>query len=827
MPEDPDFDELELRPEDLGPRYDLSVLDFESTADLEPLEGVIGQDRAVQAIDFGTSIESFGYNLFVTGRPGSGRTTTVTDIVRRKAAEEPAPSDWCYVYNFEDANAPQALEFPAGMGPRFRRDMEELVKELGRRLERAFEGEAYSRERKQLTDQLQEAQREEFSKLEELARNHNFTVQQVGQMFGIVPMVNDEPLTPEKYEELDEEEKKRIDQQGQELREAMTEAMRRLQALEKEIKNELRELDRRIGMLAIGDLFEALRRNYEQQENVVKYLKRVQEDVLAHLQEFLKGDEQEGRPPQLMGIPLPRAPGPWDRYQLNLLVTNKPEDGAPVVVEDNPAYYNLVGRIEHRAQFGALTTDFTLIKPGAFHRANGGYLIMSARDVLLGFMAWDALKRMLRSQSIKIEDMNQQYRLVSTVSLEPEAIPADIRVVLIGTPLLYALLYHYDEDFRKLFKVQVDFDDRIDAEQTNLMNYARFVATRVREEGLLDFDRRGVAEVARLGARLVEDQRKLASTFSEIADIVREASYWGRRNGGRLVSAEDVRRAVEAKEHRANRLEERLRELIEEDTIMIATEGKAVGQVNGIAILMWGDYTFGKPSRITARTFAGRGGVVNIEREVKLGGRIHNKGVMILTGYLGGRYAQDRPLTLNASLGFEQSYEEIEGDSASSAELYALLSSIAEVPLRQDLAVTGSVNQHGEIQPVGGVTRKVEGFYDVCRTKGLTGSQGVIVPRRNLQNLVLRKDVIEAVAEGKFHLYGVNRVEEGMSLLAGMPMGERQSDGSYPEGTVNARVLEGLDRLAEAWKQFGGETQPPQKPREEGDEAPESPDVRV
>jgi lon-related putative ATP-dependent protease len=673
---------------------------------------------------------------------------------------------------------------------------------VARRLERAFEGEAYRRERGRLTEELRAAQKSEFQQLEELARKRNFAVQQVGQMFGIVPVVDGEPLTPEKYEQLDEAARQRIDQEGQQLREAVAEAMRRLRSAEREVRKSVEELDRRVALMALGDLIQELIRRYASHEPVTHYLAEVQDDILGHLHDFLHGEEEE-RPHMLAGLPLPSPPDPWERYRVNVLVTNEAAAGAPVILEYNPTFYNLVGRIEHRVQFGAMSTDFSLVKAGALHRANGGFLVLSARDILTGFMAWDVLKRALRSETITIEDINQQFRLVSTMGLEPEPIPLRLRVILIGTSFIYSLLYSYDEDFRKLFKVQVDFDDRMGADGNTVLAYARFIAVRAKEEGLPHFGRDAVGEVVRFGSRLVEDQRKLASTFSVIGDIVRESAYWSRKNGHDLVRADDVRQALQAREYRANRIEERLRELITEGTILIDTDGETVGQVNGIAIVGWGDYDFGKPTRITARTFVGQAGVVNIEREVKLAGRIHNKGVMILTGYLGGRYARERPLTLSASLGFEQSYEEIEGDSASSAELYALLSSIGNLPIRQSLAVTGSVNQHGEVQPVGGVSRKVEGFFQCCRLKGLTGRQGVIIPRRNAHNLVLTDDVVEAVREGQFHIYAIDRIDEGLELLTGLAAGEGQPDGSYPEGTVSLAVAQGLNRLSDAWKEFG------------------------
>ena len=780
---------------------DPDQFDFQTTEDLPPLKEIIGQPRATQAIDFGVSISSPGFNIYVLGPTGTGRMTTVETFLKKKAAQEKVPNDWCYVYNFSEPHKPRAISLPAGMGSELRRDMDELIEDLRAEIPRAFESEEYVAEKERISQKFQQEKRAELERLDLRAKERGFALMKTPAGLIVAPLVEGEVISQEQYEKLPEEKKRELEKGRQELQEEIGEAMRRIRRLDKELKEAIREIERKVAATACGQHMDELKEKYHDFQEVVDYLNEVEKDIVENVESF-KGEGGEAREVEIMGLKIVFQESPFIRYRVNVIVDNSETKGAPVIIEGNPTYHNLVGRIEHRAQFGALVTNFTMIKAGALHRANGGYLVLEAKDVLMKPFAWEALKRCLKDGRIKTEEMGAEYRLISTVTLEPEPIPLDVKVVLIGSPLLYYLLCDLDEDFQNLFKVMADFAVQMDRDSENERQYALFIKSRCEEEGLKHFDRTAVAKVVEYSSRLAEDQEKLSTRFGTICDLIREANYWASRNGHQYVTAEDVRQAIEEKVYRSNRVEERIRELIEDGTILIDTEGEVVGQVNGISLVTLGDYTFGKPTRITARTFMGQKGVVNIEREVEMSGRIHSKGVMILAGYLGGKYAQDVPLTLSASIGFEQLYEEVEGDSAASSELYALLSSLSGYPLKQGIAVTGSVNQRGEVQAVGGVTQKIEGFFDVCKIKGLTGEQGVIIPAKNVKNLMLREDVVEAVREGKFHIYAVETVDEGIEILTGVEAGERREDGTYPEGTVNWAVQKRLLELAEKWREF-------------------------
>ncbi|HUS58857.1 MAG TPA: ATP-binding protein [Planctomycetota bacterium] len=791
-------EKMELKPEQLTTTIDESELQFASTAELADLGKIMGQNRAMQSIEFGTGIDSFGYNLYVLGPPGSGRASAVKMAVGGRAKAKPKADDWCYVNNFKENHRPIAIRLPAGKGAELRDDMDEFIKELGRQLPQAFDGEHYRNQRDKINQELQQIQSDEFTQLQKKAREKGFALQQAGNMFGIIPLVDGEPIGPESYETLSEDKKQEIEEKGRELREELNTAVKRVREAEKAAKHNVEELNRRVATFAVGHLIEELRSKYGAFERVVKYLDEVKNDIVENVQEFLQaGSQEQQMPPFMFGMRMPGKPEVYNRYIVNVIVDNSDQEGAPVVVESNPTYYNVMGRIEHKAQFGAMVTDFTMIKAGALHRANGGYLVIEAHDLLTQFLSYDALKRSLKNRRIKIEEITEMFRMISTVTLEPEPIPLDVKVIIVGLPYIYYLLHRLDEDFRKLFKVKADFDYVIDKAPETEIDYAKFIGKRCREENLKHFDPSGVAEVLRYSSRLIEDQRKLTGTLMDINDIVREASYWAGTNEHELVNAQDVKKAAHEKDYRSNRVEERIREMIADGTILIDSEGERVGQVNGISVMQLGDYSFGRPSRITARTYMGKGGVVHIEREVKLSGRIHNKGVLILVGYLGGKFAHERPLALSASITFEQLYEGVEGDSASSAELYCLLSSLAELPIRQDIAVTGSVDQHGRVQPVGGVTQKVEGFFQVCKVKGLTGRQGVVIPRLNVHNLMLKDEVIDAVRRGVFHIYSVETIDQGIEMLTGQDAGEVQADGSYPPGTVFHSVDQALKRMSE------------------------------
>ncbi len=808
---------LRLAPDAVRWRCDPAVFPFETTAELPAEEIVVGQERAVRALDFGLTVPQIGYNVFVTGPVGTGRTTYTRKKVGDLAATRPTPPDWCYVTNFQQPDQPVAISLPAGSGDRFRREIDALIDELKDGIRKLLASERFAVRRTELVRGYEARINEIWQTLEGEARRLSFALERTPA--GIFPVAigpSGEPLTPEMIERLGEQQREELQQRGRNLQQDIGEALRQVRNLEREAREELRNLERDAVSSVVERAIGPLKDAYRTQPRVVNYLDGLHRDVIDHLDEFK--EEEEG--PRL---PFPMLPGvgrrtdPYQRYRVNLLVDNGATRGGPVVFETNPTYYNLIGKVEYRGEFGALVTDFTMIKAGALHRANGGYLILQLKDVLMVPLSWEALKRALRSQEIRIENIGEQLGLLPTATLRPEPIPLDVKVAIIGSPVLYHLLYVLDEDFRKLFKIKADFDVDIDRSQATLNEYARAIGTICTREGLLPFRRDAVARVMEYSVRVAGDQEKLSARFNEVTEIIYEASAWARRGGADVVRAEHILQALEEKVYRSNRVEERIREAIARGQLLVDIEGTKVGQVNGLAVHALGDYAFGRPNRITARTFVGSRGVVNIEREAQLSGKIHTKGVFILGAYLGGRYAQDRPLSLNGSITFEQSYDEVEGDSASSTELYTLLSDLAGVPIDQSIAVTGSVNQHGEIQPIGGVNEKVEGFYYVCKAIGLSGRQGVLLPHQNARNLMLNDEVAEAVRQGRFHLWAVRTVDEGLEILTGLPAGDADVAGRFPEGTLNARVARRLEELAERLRRFM-----PARPREDaaGPEAP-------
>lgn len=773
---------------------------FNTTEEIPPLEGTIGQERALRAIDFGLGLESYGFNLYLLGESGTGKTTTIKGILEKRALKEKVPDDWCYIYNFEDPDRPKAMSLPPGTGIILQKDMDELVKILKVEIPKIFESKEYEKHRNELLEEYQERNKELLSKIEAEATKKGFALRKTPTGIIIAPVKKGgEALSEEEFEELEIEKRKKLEETGRELQEKLNDALRLAREAEKELKAKISKLERDVALTVVGQLITELKSKYRLYPEILKHLEDVKEDILLNLEDFKSPEETI---PAIPFLKMPKTEPSFNRYKINVLVNNSGREGAPVVIETNPTYLNLFGRIEHKIQYGLAITDFTMIKAGSIHRANGGYLVVNALDLLRNIFVWDALKRMIKNREIKIEDIWEQYRLISTVTLKPEPIPLNIKVILLGSPLLYYLLYNLDEDYKKLFKVKADFDNRMPKTKENLLKYASFIATRCKEENLRPFDKTGVAKVVEYGARLAEDQNKLSARFFNIADIVREANYWASQDGNSYITADNVEKALEEKIYRSNKIEEKIQELIDEGTIMVDTSGAVVGQVNGISVIDLGDYSFGRPSRITAKTYMGKAGVVNIERETKMSGRIHDKAHMILTSYLGGKFAQELPLTLSASICFEQLYEEVEGDSATCTELYALLSSLSGLPLKQGIAVTGSMNQRGEVQPVGGINEKIEGFFEVCRLKGLTGDQGVIIPKRNVKNLMLKNSVIDAVRDGRFHIYPIKDVDEGIEILTGIEAGKRREDGTYPEGTVNFLVEKRLKELARLLKEF-------------------------
>ncbi len=772
-------------PEALRRVCDPAQFDFDTTAELPKLAEVLGQPRAVAALEFGASIASHGFNLFAMGLPGSGKTTLIREYLERRAATQRVPPDLCYVNNFDDARCAIALRLPAGQATQLKQDIAALIDELRGAIPKAFETKEYDNQRDKIMHEVETKVSEEFTRLEEHVKKGGFQLVQTPTGLMLIPAINSRPVTEADLEALNEEQRNQLIKIRERLSESVEESLQRKRELEKGARDAVRALDTETATFATRHIVTEVRSRYTGQPEVLTFLDALQADVIAHVDLFRKKPEEAQAGPLPMMV---TGENPFARYEVNVMVDNRTLTGAPVIVESNPTYYNLIGRIEHKAILGATYTDFTLIKPGALHRANGGYLIIPARECLINPFAWDGLKRALKDRAIRVEELGAQYGLISTVTLEPATVPLYVKVILIGSPMIYYVLNAYDEDFQKLFKVKADFASDMDRTPENERAYALFVRARCAEYRLPPFDSGAVAQLIEYGSRLVEDQLKLSTRFGEINDAIIEAAHWAGRARRAQVTAEDVRQSLDEWRYRSNLIEQETQRSIIDGTINIQVEGSVVGQINGLSVIDYGDYQFGHPARISARTYVGRSGILVIEREAHLSGRIHNKGVLILEGYLGGQYAVKEPLTLAASIGFEQNYSEIEGDSASSTELYALLSALAELPIRQDIAVTGSVDQQGRTQPVGAVQTKIEGFYDICKARGLTGHQGVMIPATNVRNLMLRDDVVVACETGWFNIWAVETIDEGLELLTGVKAGRRGKNGHFPHDSVHGRI---------------------------------------
>ncbi|MEN6567579.1 MAG: ATP-binding protein [Veillonellales bacterium] len=775
---------------------DESLLDFETTASVPPLEVMIGQERAVKAVEFGLFTQNQGYNIFMSGLVGTGKITFAQAAVHKIAGKQEAPYDWCYVNNFENRSQPVALELPAGVGSILRQDMQDLVEDLKTDISKAFSSDDYEHAKTDMIKTFQEQRALIIEGFNQKAEEYGMLPQWSTTGFVGVPLMDGKPVAPEEYQKLDKEQRESIEKKMLAVHGKAMEVVRQMQHLEREVREAVKALDEKVGLFAVGHLIEELEEKYAGYNQVTAYLEAVKQDVVKNINDFKPAPLEEEQNPLLL-FRKNMQDSDKNKYNVNLLVDNRVLEGAPVVVETNPTYYNLIGRVEYETRMGVVSTDYMMIKPGALHKANGGYLILNARDVLANIGAWEALKRVLKTKKLYIENLSEQYGMLAMASLKPQPIPIEVKVILIGNPYIYYLMYNYDEDFRKLFKIHADFDVQMDNNPTNIRKLAGFISSTVHRENLKQFDRGAVAKVVEYSCRQAGSQNKLTTQFNEVVELLCEADAWATMDNSTTVGARHIQQAVKEKRYRSSKYEERLQEMFAEGKFLIDTDSKEIGQVNGLAVMSVGEYMFGKPSRITANTYLGKNGVVNIERETKMSGTSHTKGVLILSGYLGQKYAQKRPLTLTASLTFEQLYEGVDGDSASSTELYAILSSLAEVPIKQYIAVTGSVNQKGEVQPIGGATQKIEGFFAVCKIKGLTGEQGVMIPYQNSNELSLNDEVLEAVGEGKFHIYPVKTIDEGIEILTGVPAGEIQADDTYPEGTIHFLANKKLEGYTE------------------------------
>lgn len=789
---------LALEPARLRLRCDPRLLEFATTTDLPLLEETVGQQRALNALHFGIGIAHEGFNLYALGPQGVGKHPMVREALERHAVTLPTPVDWCYINNFENPQKPLALRMPAGKSGGLKRDMEALIQALRTDIPATFESDAYRARVNEIEEEFKQQQEDAFADIQKEAQEKSMAILHTPHGFGVAPLKNGEVISPEDFNKLTDEEKKRIERTINELKGKLTRVLMLAPEREKKRKAKAEQLNREFALATIKGPIDELRKRYSQLDQVVEYLDHVQDDILENLSEF--GD-QKSRQPNPLGL-TPPASEFFRRYRVNIMVEQDQTNGVPVVFEDSPSFHNLIGRVEYSSQLGALVTDFTHIKPGALLSANGGFLILEVRKLLMEPYAWQGLKRALSAGKITLESLGQMLGLVSTASLEPQAIPLQLKVVLLGDHFLYYLLCALEPDFKELFKVTAEFADDIDRNEENLPLYARLVASVVHQRDLLPFSREAVAQVIDHSARLSGDAEKLSIHRRQVGDLLTESDYWARQAGNEIVEIDHVNKAIEQQIHRVDRIRERVYENIQRGTLMIATRGEQIGQVNGLAVLQTGDFTFGQPSRITATVRLGKGEIIDIQREVELGGAIHSKGVLILASFLGARYASGLPMSLSASLVFEQTYGVVDGDSASVAELCALLSALAKIPIKQSLALTGSVNQHGHVQAIGGVNEKIEGFFDICKGRGLSSRQGVLIPSTNEKHLMLREDVVEAVRAGQFCVYAIDTVDEALELLTGLPAGEPDSEGVFPPATFNARVQERLLELIKSQKKF-------------------------
>ncbi len=785
---------LELKPNELRRVCEAVAFKFKDTSELAPLDVVIGQERAVQAIEFGLNMRSPGYNIFVTGSEGTGKSTIVRDLATRYARTQAAPDDWCLVNNFQDEFRPLAIALPPGRGTSFAKRIQRIVNDLKKEIPKAFDTESHLKKVAEIKARFSSRQQAIFQKIERFAAERSLHIDSSQKDYPVVPIVDGKILAAEDYQKLPDAMRADIDARVGQMQAEIEASGRKIEKLTQQLHADIEHVMNEAVIALVKKRLGPLRLDFRDRRPVLAYLDNLQADIVENFNLFMPAEK--GEPPAAGECPQQPPKALFQNYQINVLVHREPMKGAPVIFESNPTYFNVFGRIEKRAYMGTVNTDFTLVQAGAMLNANGGYLIMEIESLLMHPYVWEALKRALQTQSLSIEDVPEESAF-GTTSLRPAPIPLEAKVLLLGSYEAFEWLQNFDAKFNKIFKVRADFDQEVARTPETVQLYARFIARVCREENLLPFNPRGVAAIVEFGEKYVSDQNKLSIRFGPLLGVLKEADYWARSQKARVISERHVVRAFQEHRFRYSLYEQKVHESYRDGTIMIDVEGAVVGQINGLAVYQIGEYSFGRPVRITAETFMGKPGVINIEREADLSGRTHDKGVLILSGYLGRVFAQHHPLSLTTSITFEQSYDDIDGDSASASELYAILSSLSGIPIRQGIAATGSVNQKGQIQAIGGVNQKIEGFYEVCREKGLTGEQGVIVPCSNVQHLMLRRDVIDAVKKKQFHVYRIATVAEGIEVLTGIPAGKADADDRFPPGTVFGAVQQKLKAFFE------------------------------
>ena len=790
------LDKYKVPVDKLKNKCDVECFDFNTTADLYPLQGIIGQKRAAEALEFGLDIKKKGYNIFVSGLSGTGRNSYVLSILEKKAESKETPDDWVYVHNFKNPDSPIALSLENGKAKHFKKEIEHMIEILQKEIPQLFMSKEYENKKSVLVQQYQSYTQKIIDELNEMGKSYQFVFSQTERGLISVPLKDGRPMSEEEYRSLDAQEMDKLRQNSSQLSLETIDVFNKLRTLEEEYRNRMKQLDEKSGFDVVDFYINQLKDKFGDREAIIEFLELFEDDIVGHIDKFKSDQAQDMNNPFAM-FQMRSTEAFFDRYRVNLFIDNSERKGAPIINETNPTYYNILGRIEYKNEMGVMKTDFTEVKAGALHQANGGYLILQAKDLLTNPFAWNALKRALKTNEIMIEGLDKQIGYVVTSTLKPQPIPLDIKVVIVGDPYTYYLLYSYDEDFKKLFKIMADFEIEMDRSEENVYKMARFIATHCEKEGLKHFDKSAVGRMIEYSSRLADDQHKLSSRFNQVVEILYEADRWAEMMGSDHVTIIHIEKAIAEKNQRNNKYEEKTMEMFEDGTLLLDVEGEKVGEINGLAVTGTGEYNFGKPSKITVTTYNGKSGIINIEREVRKSGSIHDKGVLILNGYIGDKFAQDKHLSLSANIVFEQLYSGVDGDSASSTELYALLSSLSKVPIKQYIAVTGSVNQRGQIQPIGGVNEKIEGFFKVCKRKGLNGKQGVMIPHQNVKNLMLNDEVIKAIEHGLFNIYAIKTVEEGIEILTDVPAGIKNEAGEFTEDSVYYRVNQQLKKFLE------------------------------
>lgn len=788
----------ELSFKNLKMTCDPNLFKFDTTLELESIDTGIGQDRGIKALEFGVNVDARGYNMYVEGPSGVGKTKYTKDYLSHISKKKKTPSDWCYIYNFDNPNEPIAVSLPAGQGIEFKNTMEQFIKDIKLDLNNTFNNDDFEKEKGLIKKEYEEKRNILMEKLNKKSAKYGFQVKSAKNGIYMMPVINGKTIEEEEFEKLDEQTKKDFEDKSTIVQQHIMDVISEIKDIERDAEKRMNDWQSNVALLTINAHINLIKSKFKRNKKINQFLESIKKDILKNI-EFFLGNEKQDNKVQAVG-PKIESPKPWLNYQVNLFIDNSTQEGSPVVMDSNYSYHNIFGKLEYENYYGSLKTDFTMLKPGLLHKANGGYIIFQASDLVANGICYESLKKALRMKELLIENTMDQRSSMVMVSLKPEPIPLNIKVILIGNESVYQSLLAFDSDFRKLFKIKIEFEDTSENTLENMNKLARFIHGVCEQEDLLPLDKEAVARVMEYSSKLADDQNKLSTRFNDLAEIVAESSTWAKMGKSKIVTIEYVNKALSERINRLKKYDTKYVEMIKDNTLLISTSGFSVGEINGLTIMSIGDYSFGKPAKITANTYAGKSGIINIEREVELSGSTHSKGVLILSGYLGQMFAQEFPLSLTASICFEQLYNGVDGDSASSTELYAILSSLSNIPINQSIAVTGSVNQKGEIQPIGGVNDKIEGFYQICKLRGLNGSHGVIIPTQNVRNLNLSDEVIDAVKNKKFHIYAISTIDEGIEILTGVPAGKKDKNGNFPAGSINSLVYEKLKKYAKISK---------------------------